>query len=623
MVLDCLDERIELIIDKSIKVDPAELMFWLERFVPGISESFKSADYKIYLSPQNENSLEYDDTNSYLSGIFSEGCESVIAKYVQQIFAKLLLRKKYLLIPGACIQKKGEAVLLLGDYWQGKTSVLMKLVTDLGYSIVSDNYVIIYEGKVVCGTNHISVRKENIELLGTLKGESFIERNNRYFYKSENNKDSYAIRGLATCYINEGDNNFHVVSQEESRWYVFNKFKRVFSGECLLFDGTVPSPAFIDESTQKTISEIVLQLLKQVSLFYLSGSLERIGKFVDTKIWGTGTDYNFIVKLITACPGNCACCKDRRENFKYKDKNRILFDTATFEKICHCIRKVGGTYVCLSGGEPTIVPNLVDYITVAKKAGLSVRINTTGYGITRAKLQEWLDAGLSQVVLSVYSLNEEMTKLLRGSAIMHKKMLCAAEALKQAKENNDFIFIVQSVIMKDNYTEISAIFKFAMEHNADMYWPSYLEDAVNLETVRLTQKEIDDFRSTVLPRMEACVRQSEKSAKIKERITKEIDLIYKKTYPNYVYHDSNIACPWPGRHFTFYPDGIVDPCPGHEYFQSDYQWKIDYDRIEDFFTMDNLEKYMFVQYEYCKYCPQGEHKGICLADQVFHEHSKK
>ena len=29
-------------------------------------------------------------------------------------------------------------------------------------------------------------------------------------------------------------------------------------------------------------------------------------------------NFNFIVKLTTGCPGNCKCCRDRQENFKYK-----------------------------------------------------------------------------------------------------------------------------------------------------------------------------------------------------------------------------------------------------------------------------------------------------------------
>lgn len=622
MLFSCFTKTIELIVDDALEIHVSELMFWLERFIPGIEEGNNPADYTIYLNAAEVNELLCNDDNSSISGVFSQGCESSIAKYIQQMFARLLLEDNYFLIPAACVQKKGETILLLGDYWQGKTSVAMELVMNLGFDIISDNYVMLKDDNVVCGTNHISVRKENTKLLDMSKKVSLVERNNRCFFDRENDKKTYKIKGLATCHINEGDNNFHIVSKEESTWFVYTKFKRMFTGECLLFDGTVPSFAYDDEKVSKAILHMVNGFLESRSLHYLSGALEKICKYIDTKVFGSGVDYNCIIKLITACPGNCACCQDRKDNFKFKNKDKVLFDIHIFERICQCIKNVGGTYVCLSGGEPTIVANLVDYIKIASDIGLNVRLNTIGYGITEEKLKGWLDAGLGQIVLSVYSLNEEMTKQLRGNEQIYRKMIRAAEAIKKAKEQKEFVFIVQSVIMNDNYHEIADIFKFAMEHNADMYWPSYLEDAVNLEKIRLTEDEIDEFKETILPKMAEYVRNFDKYKGYENRIIEDINKIYNKKYENYIYHDSNIACPWPGRHFTFYPDGIVDPCPGHEYFKSKYQWKIDYNEIESFFTLDNLEKYMFVQYDYCKYCPQGEHKGVCLAERLFHEHSK-
>ena len=152
---------------------------------------------------------------------------------------------------------------------------------------------------------------------------------------------------------------------------------------------------------------------------------------------------------------------------------------------------------------------------------------------------------------------------------------------------------------------------------------NYLEDAINLENIRLTEKNIKKFKSEVIPKMEMYINNYDKYKGIKNKIILDIRKIYNKEYKNYIYHDSNITCPWLGKHFTFYPNGIVDPCPGHEYFKSKSQWHIDYENIEDFFTKDNLEKSMLVQYEYCKYCPQGEHKSICLSELLKHEHSRK
>ena len=50
-------------------------------------------------------------------------------------------------------------------------------------------------------------------------------------------------------------------------------------------------------------------------------------------------DFNFIVKVTTSCPGNCKCCKNRQENFKYKNEKNLFFDIEVFRKICSNIKK--------------------------------------------------------------------------------------------------------------------------------------------------------------------------------------------------------------------------------------------------------------------------------------------
>ena len=77
-------------------------------------------------------------------------------------------------------------------------------------------------------------------------------------------------------------------------------------------------------------------------------------------------EFNFIVKLTTGCPGNCKCCRARQKNFKYKNEKNNIFDINVYEKICKNIKKLNGTYICLSGGEPTMVKNIDEYIKLEK-----------------------------------------------------------------------------------------------------------------------------------------------------------------------------------------------------------------------------------------------------------------
>lgn len=329
---------------------------------------------------------------------------------------------------------------------------------------------------------------------------------------------------------------------------------------------------------------------------------------------------NFIIKITTNCPCKCPCCTNRRNNMAVNNYTKS-FDIKIFERICSCIKAIGGKYLCLSGGEPTIVPNLCEFISIANKIGLSVRLNTNGFGVTQGKLDSWFAAGLDQIVLSIYGMDKDVVAKARGNLLIFERSLKAAELLGECKNRESFIFIIQTVIMKTTYKQIPQIFELALKNNADLFWASYLEDAIHLDEIRMEPENINEYKAVMVPAMKRIAKQF-KRVNI-GLVQTSLDGYYKDPYPNYLYHKTGENCSWIGNHFTFYPDGRVDPCPGHEYFQSEFQWKIDYNNVEDFITLENLCKYRGEHLDYCQYCPQGVHQEVCLRPEPFHEHSKK
>lgn len=271
-------------------------------------------------------------------------------------------------------------------------------------------------------------------------------------------------------------------------------------------------------------------------------------------------DYNFIVKLTTGCPGNCKCCRDRQENFKLKNEKNSIFDIDVFEKICKNIKKLNGSYVCISGGEPTMVRNIDDYIKIAKKYELATRINTNGWNVTKENLESWLKNGLDQIVLSIYGLDENSIIETRGNRLIFDKSMRAVEVIKELKKKYKFIFIIQTIIMKENYKQMPQLLNYAIDSDANLFWPSYLEDAINLPEVRLSCEEINDFKNNIIPKMKEIINKKVVDDNIKNNIMKSLDNYYNDGTVLYQYHKDNENCHWSGKHFTFYPNGTVDPC---------------------------------------------------------------
>lgn len=335
-------------------------------------------------------------------------------------------------------------------------------------------------------------------------------------------------------------------------------------------------------------------------------------------------DYNFTVKLTLDCPGKCKCCTNRQKNFDKKGKNEFkIFDLKHFEGVCRNIKKLNGAYVCLSGGEPTLVYNIDEYIKIANKYGLATRINTNGWGVTYEKLNNWVNLGLDQIVLSVYSLNKSIIREVRGTEAMYDRMIKAADVIKNIKEKSGLIFVLQTVIMKDNYVEMPEILEFALEHNADRFWASYLEDAVSLKDIRMEEIDIDNFKNIIIPKMKKIIKNKICNENLKEKLLNNIDNYYTNSFNDYIYHRECFECPFIGKSFTFYPNGNVDPCPGHEYFKSDKQFMVDYKKIDEFMNIENLKVNEGTCFEYCKYCPHGVQNELFFKEVFFHERSKK
>jgi MoaA/NifB/PqqE/SkfB family radical SAM enzyme len=315
-------------------------------------------------------------------------------------------------------------------------------------------------------------------------------------------------------------------------------------------------------------------------------------------------EFNFVVKITTNCPANCKCCTNRKREFRLKNENNKTFDISIYEKICKNIKKIGGKYVCLSGGEPTIVPNLGEYFKIAQDNGLDVWINTNGWNITEENLTTWLSLGLKQVVLSMYGISEETVKNVRGSRLLYGKSIKAVTALKKSKERNNFRFIIQTVIMRQNYKEMPELLEFAIKNNADIFWLSYLEDILNLPEVRMEKADVKIFKNEIIPKMKEIIEKYVHKTELKERLQNFLDKYYENEFDGYIYMgDKKFHCHWLGRHLTFYTNGTVYPCPPHEYFSSKGQHKVDYSLIDDFLTLDNLKKNINSYSEHCKYCP--------------------
>ena len=179
----CFNKKISI---KLYEKSDDMLDFWLKRFCPSIKVQDSAQlkiDLEIIVIKSEKTNYSIKNNKIFLFGNIGDNI-SYIAKFVTQCFQKLLIEENILIIPASCVAKENKALLVIGDFWQGKTSSALNISSKYKYNLISDNYVAIKDGYIIGTTSFISVRKEDIKD----KNNSIFSINDRYFY---NNKYCY------------------------------------------------------------------------------------------------------------------------------------------------------------------------------------------------------------------------------------------------------------------------------------------------------------------------------------------------------------------------------------------------------------------------------------------------
>lgn len=109
------------------------------------------------------------------------------------------------------------------------------------------------------------------------------------------------------------------------------------------------------------------------------------------------------------------------------------------KEICHTLRHVyGNTAIDIQGGEPTILPDILELIRYCREIGLYPTLITNGLVLAKKeKLQEFKDAGIRDFLVSLHGIGE-----------VHDEVVCRKGA---------YVKIIQAI---ENMVELDVPFRF-------------------------------------------------------------------------------------------------------------------------------------------------------------------
>ena len=153
--------------------------------------------------------------------------------------------------------------------------------------------------------------------------------------------------------------------------------------------------------------------------------------------------------ITSRCNSNCMYCSFRSG----LSKNKIDIELNTIIRIIDELAEVGVKVLTLTGGEPLLRKDLTEACLYAKGKGINVCITTNGLLLTEDIAIQLNDCGVSNLVMSLDSLDDAVYSLHRG--VSNNKVLESLSILdffSQLKDDN--YSAVTFVMSKKNYKEL-------------------------------------------------------------------------------------------------------------------------------------------------------------------------
>jgi pyrroloquinoline quinone biosynthesis protein E len=128
--------------------------------------------------------------------------------------------------------------------------------------------------------------------------------------------------------------------------------------------------------------------------------------------------------------------------------------TTDWVRVFQQAAKLGVLHLHLTGGEPLARPDLTELVAAASKAGLYTNLITSGLGMTEARLQELVGAGLDHIQLSFQDAREDSADWIAGTKA-HARKLGLSRIIKKQR----VAFTVNLVVHRQNLDRLDEIIR--------------------------------------------------------------------------------------------------------------------------------------------------------------------
>jgi MoaA/NifB/PqqE/SkfB family radical SAM enzyme len=171
------------------------------------------------------------------------------------------------------------------------------------------------------------------------------------------------------------------------------------------------------------------------------------------------------VKPTNNCNSRCITC-----NYWETDHKDEL-SLAEIDTALKALRKVGVEEVMFTGGEPTLRKDLGEMIAAASRLGFAnIGVTTNSLSLNRRKIDEFLNAGLREIVLSLEGLTfHDEIRGVPGNTEKIRRHLEYFDEVRASGRYPGFQLKIGTTLMSGNLSDILGVVDLARKHKAVMF----------------------------------------------------------------------------------------------------------------------------------------------------------